>query len=241
MSDLLHLTVDGVPVSVPAGTTILQAAQQAGSRIPTICTHQRCTSNGLCRVCVVEVEGARTLVASCVAQAAQGMVVHTSTPRVLRARRTILEMLAASVDLSEAPEILDHIIEAQASLERFPLAERREHHILDDNPMYIRDYARCVLCWRCVQVCAEDAQYTFALTFGERGHQTRIATFYDRSMPETTCVFCGQCVGVCPSGALKSRREWLLEQGHNPTEIMSQTRTQRRKRQRQAERKEQES
>jgi predicted molibdopterin-dependent oxidoreductase YjgC len=85
--------------------------------------------------------------------------------------------------------------------------------------MYIRDYAKCVLCWRCVQVCAEDAQYTYAINFSGRGFETQIGTFFDKSMPETTCVFCGQCVGVCPSGALKPRREWLLEQGFHPTEV----------------------
>jgi len=72
--------------------------------------------------------------------------------------------------------------------------------------MYIRDYAKCILCWRCVQVCAEDAQYTFAINFEGRGFETRIGTFFDKPMPETTCVFCGQCVGVCPTGALKPKR-----------------------------------
>ena len=119
-----------------------------------------------------------------------------------------------------------------ADLERFPGAERRAVPVLDDNPMYVRDYAKCVLCWRCVQVCAEDAQYTFALNFSGRGFDTQIATFFDHPMPETTCVFCGQCVGVCPTGALKPKREWLLEQGLSPDEIMQVTRTERRKKKR---------
>ena len=239
MNDLITLTIDGQMVSVPAGTTILKAAQQLGIHIPTICTHDYCTSNGLCRLCVVEVEGARTLAASCVAAVSEGMVVQTHTQRVVRARRTVLEMLAASVDLSEAPDILACRDEYQADLERFPQAERRDSLLLDDNPMYIRDYARCILCWRCVQVCAEDAQYTFAINFSERGYYTQIGTFYEKPLPETTCVFCGQCLGVCPTGALKPRREWLLEQGHDPAEIMALTRTQRRRKQRQETRKEQ--
>ncbi len=239
MTDRITLTIDGQMVSVPAGTTILKAAQQLGVNIPTICTHDYCTSNGLCRLCVVEVEGARTLVASCVAAASEGMHVQTHTQRVVRARRTVLEMLAASVDLSEAPDILTYLDEYQADLERFPQAERRDSLLLDDNPMYIRDYARCILCWRCVQVCAEDAQYTYAINFSERGYNTQIGTFFEKPLPETTCVFCGQCLGVCPTGALKPRREWLLEQGHDPAEIMSLTRTQRRRKQRQETRKEQ--
>jgi predicted molibdopterin-dependent oxidoreductase YjgC len=98
--------------------------------------------------------------------------------------------------------------------------------------MYIRDYSKCILCWRCVQVCADDAQYTFAINFGERGFETHIATFYDKGMPETTCVFCGQCVGVCPTGALKPKREWLLQQGMTPDDIMAVTRSERRKKRR---------
>jgi len=160
------------------------------------------------------------------------MVVHTDSERVRLSRRTILEMLVSSVDLSEAPEIQTMMAEYQADPQRFPDAERREPPVLDDNPMYIRDYAKCILCWRCVQVCAEDAQYTFALNFSGRGYETQIGTFYDHPMPETTCVFCGQCVGVCPTGALKPKREWLLEQGYSPDEVMELTRTDRRRRRR---------
>ena len=91
------------------------------------------------------------------------------------------------------------------------MTQKRSIPLLDDNPMFIRDYDKCVMCWRCIQVCAEDAQYTFAINFSERGYFSQIGTFFDKSLPETTCVFCGQCVGVCPSGALKPKREWQLE------------------------------
>jgi predicted molibdopterin-dependent oxidoreductase YjgC len=91
--------------------------------------------------------------------------------------------------------------------------------VKDDNPMYIRDYSKCLLCWRCVQVCADDAQYTFAINFDGRGYETQIGTFFDKAIPETSCVLCGQCVGVCPTGALKPKREYLLEQGKTPAEI----------------------
>lgn len=220
MTPFITLTIDDQTVEVQPGTTILAAAQQIGIHIPTICVHEACTANGLCRICVVEVEGARVLIPACASKVSQGMVVHTQTERVRRARRTILEMLSASVELSQAPDILDLIDEYQADVLRFPDALRRETEIIDDNPMYIRDYARCILCWRCVQVCAEDAQYTHAINFSGRGFNTTIDTFFNISMPATTCVFCGQCVGVCPTGALKSKREWLLEIGYQPDEIM---------------------
>ena len=226
------LTIDGTTVAVPEGTTLLKAAESLGVQIPSICYHDHCTANGLCRMCVVEVEGARLLSPACVAQANPGMVVHTRSPRVEHSRRAILEMLASAVDLSEAPAIQQMLAGDSADLERFPGAERRAVPVLDDNPMYVRDYAKCVLCWRCVQVCAEDAQYTFALNFSGRGFGTQIPTFFDQPMPETTCVFCGQCVGVCPTGALKPKREWLLEQGLSPDEIMQVTRTERRKKKR---------
>jgi NADH dehydrogenase/NADH:ubiquinone oxidoreductase subunit G len=232
MSDQVTLTIDDQTVTVPAGTTIHKAAQSVGIIIPTICYHDYCTANALCRICVVEVAGARVLAASCVAQVSEGMVVNTHTERVNTARRSILEMLATTVDLSESPEILAFMQEYQAAPDRFPDAERRESPVIDDNPMYIRDYAKCILCWRCVQVCAEDAQYTFAINFSGRGYDTQIGTFFDKPMPESTCVFCGQCVGVCPTGALKSKRMWLLEQGYTPDEIMDLTRTERKRRMR---------
>ena len=223
------LTIDDQPVTVPAGTTILKAAQKLGEPIPTICYHEHCTANALCRLCVVEVEGARVLSPACVAQVSDGMKVHTRNERVERSRRTILEMLDSAVDLSEAPEIQQHLGDYRAQAARFPEAERRAHPLLDDNPMYVRDYSKCVLCWRCVQVCADDAQFTYAINFEGRGFETSIGTFFDKPMPATTCVFCGQCVGVCPTGALKPKREWLLQEGKTPDEIMEMTRAERRK------------
>jgi len=232
MTDEVTLRIDGKSVTVAAGTTILKAAQALGEAIPTICYHDHCTANGLCRMCVVEVEGARVLSPACVALVSEGMQVQTRSPRVDRSRRTILEMLASAVDLSDSSSILEMAVDYAAEPRRFPDGKRREVPVLDDNPMYVRDYAKCVLCWRCVQVCAEDAQYTYAINFSGRGFGTMIGTFFDKPLPETTCVFCGQCVGVCPTGALKAKREWLLEQGMTPDEIMQVTRSERKKRKR---------
>jgi NADH dehydrogenase/NADH:ubiquinone oxidoreductase subunit G len=215
----ITLTIDGQEVTAEAGKTLLEVARENGKDIPTICFHEATTANALCRICVVEVEGMRLLQPACIAQAAQNMKVQTRSEKVDRARRTILEMLASTMDLSDAPEILSMMAEYGATRERFPDAERREIPVKDDNPMYIRDYSKCLLCWRCVQVCADDAQYTYAINFEGRGYETQIGTFFDRSIPETTCVLCGQCVGVCPTGALKPKREFLLEQGMSPQEI----------------------
>ena len=230
MTENVSLTIDGQETSVEAGTTLLRAAQAIGTQVPTICTHEATTSNGLCRICVVEVEGQRLLQPACIVRAMEGMKVTTRSARVGRSRRTILEMLASTMDLSDAPSILSMIEEYHADPDRFPEAERRESEVKDDNPMYVRDYSKCLLCWRCVQVCADDAQFTFAINFNGRGFETQIGTFFDKSIPETTCVLCGQCVGVCPTGALKPKREYLLEQGLTPQEItvMSSGRKQRK-------------
>jgi len=219
MANKITLNIDGQEVNVEPETTLLDAAKQIGINIPTICWHEATTSYALCRICVVEVEGQRVLQPSCIVKAGAGMKVQTRSEKVVRARKTILEMLASSVDLSDSPAILNMMDEYGASPERFPEAERREIELKDDNPMYLRDYSKCVLCWRCVQVCAEDAQYTYAINFSGRGYETEIGTFFDRTIPESTCVFCGQCVGVCPTGALKPKREFLLEQGMSPEEI----------------------
>ncbi|WP_345299782.1 2Fe-2S iron-sulfur cluster-binding protein [Candidatus Villigracilis affinis] len=219
MTETVNLTIDGQEVSAEQGKTLLEVAREMGKNIPTICFHDATTANALCRICVVEVEGQRVLQPACIVKAGAGMKVQTRSEKVIRARRTILEMLASTMDLSEAAEIQQMMIEYGASSERFPGAERRESEIKDDNPMYIRDYSKCLLCWRCVQVCAEDAQYTFAINFDGRGFETQIGTFFDKAIPQTSCVMCGQCVGVCPTGALKPKREFLLEQGMSPSEI----------------------
>ena len=232
MDDSVTLTIDARSVTVPSGTTIHKAAQALGIDIPTICYHEACTSNGLCRTCVVEVQGSRLLAAACVVQVRQGMIVSTSSPRVDRARRTILEMLVSAVDLSEAPEIQKMMQEARVDEKRFPEAERLDIPRIDDNPMFVRDYSKCILCWRCVQVCAADAQYAYAINFSGRGFETQISTFFERPMQATSCVFCGQCVGVCPTNTLKPKREMLLEQGKTPDEILQTTRSERRRRSR---------
>lgn len=223
MTDKVTVKIDGQEVTVPVGTTILDAAAAIGITIPVVCYHPHLTANGLCRVCSVDA-GRRLQAAACVTPVAEGLVVQTQTEAVRRGRRTILEMLASAVDLDESPDILPLLDEYDARPERFAGGKRRETPVYDDNPFYIRDYNKCIDCWRCVQVCAEDAQFTFALSFDGRGFETTIGTFMNDGMMDTSCVFCGQCVGVCPTGALKPKRQALLEQGVDPDDIFRQTR-----------------
>ncbi len=220
----IQLTIDGTPISVPPETTILDAARDLDIDIPTLCYSAHTTANGVCRLCVVEVEGARMLQAACVVQPQDGAVIHTRTPQVEQVRRVILELLASTVDFSEAPELQGLVVEYDCHPERFEGTKKRQPAIIDDNPFFIRDYSQCVMCWRCVQVCADDAQFTYALNFSGRGFDTLIATFFDKPLTETTCVFCGNCVAVCPTGALKSKREHLLEQGVAPEQVIEFTR-----------------
>jgi len=227
--DSLTLQIDGGEVTVTRGSTLLEAAAQTGIDIPVICYHEATSPNGICRICVVDVDGGRVLQPACVAECQAGSKVETCNERVERSRRTILEMLNASVNLEQAPEIQQMLRDYAADAARFPAAERREAEVIDDNPFYVRDYAQCVLCWRCVQVCAEDAQYTFALTLKNRGHDTEVATAFDISMTESPCVFCGQCLGVCPTGALKPKVEWGMEQGWSAEEMRRKTRRGRKR------------
>ena len=229
MENTVTLNINGQEITVPEGTTILEAAESLGIEIPVICYHPHLTANGLCRICVVDT-GRRIQSAACVTHCTDGMEIYTDGEDVRNGRKTILEMLASAVDLSEAPDVLNMLDEYSANPERFDDHEQRVSPIYDDNPFYLRDYNQCINCWRCVQVCADDAQFTYALTFDGRGFNTKIGTFLGEGMMDTTCVFCGQCVGVCPTGALKPKRQALLEEGIDPDEVFWQTRGGRRKR-----------
>jgi predicted molibdopterin-dependent oxidoreductase YjgC len=212
---MLDIIIDGNPVQVEENLTVMDALKTSGIQTPIICYHEATTPEGLCRLCVVEVEGWRTLAPACVTKVNAGMRIATNSTRVNRSRKTILEMLNASVDLSEAPEIQEYIQQYSVDSQRFPSAHPRKTDPIDDNPFYIRDYAKCLLCWRCVQACGDDLQFTYALSVGGRGHESKISTFFEAPMPETTCVFCGNCVAVCPTNALVGKTEYLLDQGHD--------------------------
>ena len=225
----INLKIDGVSVKAPTDATLMEAVSLNEGYTPVICFHEATTSEGLCRLCVVEVEGWRTLAPACITQVAEGMEITTGRKRVLRVRRTILEMLNASVDLSEAPEILEILDQYQADPDRFTLTEHRGKPLIDDNPFFVRDYEKCLMCWRCVQACGDDLQFTYALSVGGRGYESKISTFFESPLPETTCVFCGNCVAVCPTNALKGKTEYYLDQGLDYQEIRLKKREERKR------------
>jgi len=218
---------------VPEGTTLLQAARETGIEIPTLCFLETLTPVNVCRICVVELEGSRALVPACSRKAEQGMVVKTDSDRVRLSRRLILEFLASSVDVSTAPQILEYAEEYQAQPDRFgspqaPSTTREAaragfHSRGDDssaatvrqpakldNELYVRDYGKCILCYKCVEACGTDAQSTFAIAVAGRGFDARVSTEYAVPLPESACVYCGNCVGVCPTGALMFLSEYEM-------------------------------
>jgi formate dehydrogenase alpha subunit len=213
--DTVHLTIDDRAIEVAKGETILEAGRVLGIETPTICWHPNLTAPSLCRMCVVEQEGARVLVPACTREAEDGMVIRTTSERVMRTRKLLCELLESTVDLSKAPELGRYAELYGAESGRYDVT-RREARVYDDNPTYVRDYDKCLMCWRCVQACGTDAQHTFAIARAGRGFDSHIATFFDVPIPESTCVYCGNCVGVCPTGALEGKR--LLQIGRTATE-----------------------
>ena len=208
---LVELTVDGEPVRVFEGSTILQALQGRGIETPTLCYGETLRPANACRVCVVEVEGSRVLVPSCARPVEEGMVVRTDTERVRTSRRLVLELLGSSVDLSTAPDALRYVAEYGARPDRFGEdAATVAQPVKVDNELYVRDYSKCILCYKCVQACGEDHQNTFALTVAGRGFDAHIATEFAVPLPDSACVYCGNCIAVCPTGALMFRSEHEL-------------------------------
>jgi predicted molibdopterin-dependent oxidoreductase YjgC len=207
---LVELTVDGQTVSVTEGSTILDACRRLGIATPTLCYADTLTPVNVCRVCVVEVEGSRVLVPSCSRKVEPGMVVHTDSPRVRTSRRMVLELLGSSVDLSTAPDAQRYLDEYGAQPERFGDRATVEQPVKVDNDLYVRDYSKCILCYRCVEACGVDHQNTFAITAAGRGFEAHISTEFDVELPESACVYCGNCIAVCPTGALMFKSEYEL-------------------------------
>ena len=230
----ISLTIDGRPVEVEAGSTILEACRAIGQDQPTLCYLENLTPVNVCRVCVVEVQGSRTLVPSCSREVEPDMAVSTDSERVRHSRKMVLEFLASSVDLSLVDdETKAWMGEYEAEPERYgpgaaPDDDRDErhaghHHVADgtvaetvgqdvkiDNSLYIRDYAKCILCYKCVEACGEDAQNTFAIAIAGRGFDARVSTEFAEPLTNSACVYCGNCIGVCPTGALQFRSEFEL-------------------------------
>lgn len=228
----VELTIDGKKATVAEGTTLRQAAESLGIVTPTLCWAENLTPVNVCRICVVEVEGARVLAPACSRKVEPGMVVHTDSPRVRTSRKLVLELLGSSVDMSLSPVFVEYAKRYGAQPERFgpkakpsPAGARDashpgHHHAPDgeqaatvaqpvkvDNDLFVRDYEKCMLCFKCVEACGSDAQNTFAIAVAGRGFEARISTEHDTPLADSACVFCGNCVGVCPTGALMFKPE----------------------------------
>jgi predicted molibdopterin-dependent oxidoreductase YjgC len=209
---MIELTVDGRKVAAPEGGTILDACRAAGIETPTLCFAETLTPVNACRICVVELEGSRVLVPACSRMAEAGMVVLTDSERVRLSRRLVLEFLGSSVDLSLAGDLRRWMDRYGAKPERFGPGKTVAQPAKIDNELYVRDYSRCVLCYKCVEACGEDAQNTFAIAVAGRGFGARISTEYEHPLGNSACVYCGNCVGVCPTGALLPKTEHDLRQ-----------------------------
>ncbi|HEX5241337.1 MAG TPA: 2Fe-2S iron-sulfur cluster-binding protein [Candidatus Limnocylindrales bacterium] len=246
----ITLSIDGREVTVPAGSTILDACRVEGIDVPTMCFLDNLTPVNVCRACVVEVAGSRVLAPACSRRVEPGMEVQTDSDRVRASRKVVLEFLASSVDTSLAgPKAPDG--QFAAYLERYgadpsrygppaaPAAGERasgghgdgprdtrqpgHHHepsgteaaraasveqpVKVDNDLYVRDYSKCILCYKCVEACGDDAQNTFAIAVAGRGFDARISTEWNVPLPQSACVYCGNCIGVCPTGALMFKSE----------------------------------
>ncbi|CAN5918387.1 2Fe-2S iron-sulfur cluster-binding protein [soil metagenome] len=230
---MVSLTVDGRSVSVPEGTTILGACAALDIDIPTLCYLETLRPANVCRLCVVEVEGARVLAPACSRAVEPGMIVHSSSERVRHSRKLVLELLASSVDLSTTDGMDALLAKYGCQPDRFgpsapaaPDGARDSaipgHHAAPDpryaatvhqpvkldNALYIRDYAKCVLCYKCVQACGSDHQNTFAIAVAGRGFDAHISTELAVPLPGSACVYCGNCIAVCPTGALMAKDEF---------------------------------
>jgi predicted molibdopterin-dependent oxidoreductase YjgC len=205
----VEITIDGKPVRVAEGATILDAARKLGIETPTLCFLETLTPVNVCRVCVVELEGSRTLVPACSRKAEPGMVIRTDSERVRLSRKIVLEFLGSSVDVSTAPAMQEYMKRYGSRPERFgPRAETVKQAPKIDNELYMRDYSKCILCYKCVEACGVDAQNTFAIGVAGRGFSAHIATECEIPLPESACVYCGNCIGVCPTGALMFKTEY---------------------------------
>ncbi len=209
----VELTVDGMRLDVPEGSTILDACTNAAIDTPTLCYGETLEPANVCRVCVVELEGSRALVPACSRKVTAGMVVHTDSPRVRTSRRLVLELLGSSADLSRAPEALAAIERYAADPARFGADSATvAQPVKIDNDLYVRDYSRCILCYKCVDACGEQWQNTFAISVAGRGLEAEISTEFGVALPESACVYCGNCVAVCPTGALIGKTEFDLRE-----------------------------
>ncbi|MGB7861131.1 MAG: 2Fe-2S iron-sulfur cluster-binding protein [Acidimicrobiia bacterium] len=228
-------SIDGKEMTVASGSTILEACRDAGLDMPTLCYGPTITPANACRVCMVEVEGSRTLVPSCSRTVEDGMVITTDTDRAVHSRRLVMELLGSASELDRGDADLSRWMDrAGADTSRFGPGDVETtrnrphpgHHapptlegaatvaepakVEDD--LYVRDYSRCILCYKCVDACGVEHQNTFAIAVAGRGFDAHISTEFDVALPDSACVYCGNCIAVCPTGALEGKIAWDMKE-----------------------------
>ena len=208
--DMVNVIINGKQISVPKNYTVLEAARSAKIDIPTLCYMKNVSKTGSCRMCVVEIKGARNLQAACVYPVSEGLEILTNTPKVRSARKSTLELLLSNHERKCLTCIRNKNCELQTLSEELGITDiayegvRNEHEIDELSPSIVRDNNKCILCRRCVSACKE-IQTVAVIDATERGFNTKIATAFNKPLAETACVNCGQCIAACPVGALKEK------------------------------------
>ena len=204
---MVNVTIDGRKLQVPKSATVLTAAKTAGINVPSLCYHPELRPEGACRVCVVEVEGAKTLVASCVYPVNEGMVVHTNTAAVREARKTVVELLLANhpqdcLSCQRNTNCELQTMAADMGIRKVRFDGVKKNLPLDaNNPSLVRDPNKCILCGRCIKACS-DRQGVNVYSFAKRGFDTVVAPAFEVGLELAPCTYCGQCASVCPTAAI---------------------------------------